>query len=354
MICLDAKMLDPDNMPVWIQNVVGKEAFCSDIIAGVNDDDCAIIKNSDLITIVTTDFINANTISEQLGIATYKDLGALVVKNNISDLCGSGAKPEYILLGVCLERGCTEEDFKDVILGAHKEARKYGVKIIGGDSKLGRARSLYGVAIGSAKSADNLFIKNNGCVGDDIWASGVMGGCAAGTIYLEQNKRSGEEGLIKWAKSSVLNPTIPIEKSLALASTSFRKSGADVSDGLAHDISTICDSSGVGAMIDCSLLPIDENLRQVGKELGIVPWLFGFSLGGDMQFLVTANPKESHLFEKLGYVRIGELVEGSGVSLKHDGEVKKIAALGHRDSRGVSFYEEAKLILKEITGKLGE
>ncbi len=344
-------MFDPDDMPKWIQNIVGTYNDNTCVIAGVNDDDCAIVRNNGSISVVTTDFINANTISEQLGIGTYKDLGALVVKNNLSDLCGSGAKAEYILLGVCLERGCTDNDFKDVIIGAYEESNKYGIEIIGGDSKLGRARSIYGIAIGSAKSNKNLFVKKRGKIGDDIWVSGIMGCCAAGTIIIKQKEDVPNE-LIEWAKLSVLNPSVPIDKSAALSETSFRKSGVDVSDGLAHDISTICDSSDVAAIIDTSLIPIDENLISAGKHIGIEPWLFAFALGGDMQFLVTASSSYSDIFKNLGFIKIGNLCEGNGIKINYKNTIKEIDSLGHRDSRGVSFYEEAKLILSEIIAQI--
>ena len=103
----------------------------------------------------------------------------MAVASSLSDLCGSGALPVALLIGVTLPHGTTETDFKELMRGVKVEADRYGVPVVGGDSKLGKSRALLAVAIGSAQSRKELFLKNGAKPGDIIWVSGNLGSVAA-------------------------------------------------------------------------------------------------------------------------------------------------------------------------------
>jgi len=90
--------LNPDAVHSWLKKQL-KEPLRSTIIAGCNDDDCAAIKVKKGILIISTDFLHSNPIATQLGIGDEWDLGRLTVAANLSDLCGSGAKPRALLIG---------------------------------------------------------------------------------------------------------------------------------------------------------------------------------------------------------------------------------------------------------------
>ena len=106
--------LNPDLMPSWLSNLFNTENH-ENILTNINDDDCAVMKFGDRYLVITTDFLNANPISVELGIASNYDLGRLLVLSNLSDLCGSGAKPFAMLTGITMKKYESENNFKELI-----------------------------------------------------------------------------------------------------------------------------------------------------------------------------------------------------------------------------------------------
>src|SRR6266851_8216130 len=105
-----SKLLDPDEMPRWIAGLWPYGRRPSGIVAGVNDDDCAVVRWDCRYLVATTDFLNAKPIAMELGIGSLWDLGRLLVASNLSDLCGSGALPVALLVGVTLPHGATRSE----------------------------------------------------------------------------------------------------------------------------------------------------------------------------------------------------------------------------------------------------
>jgi thiamine-monophosphate kinase len=131
--------LDPDEAPIWLAKL-WNTSLSEDVIAGVDEDDCAVLFFSDSVLVATTDFLNASPIALQLGLGDLYDLGRLLVAANLSDLCGTGAKPRALLTAITMERGSSQEDFQRLALGIDEEARRWKVPVVGGDTKLGAPR----------------------------------------------------------------------------------------------------------------------------------------------------------------------------------------------------------------------
>src|SRR6185437_12425743 len=130
-----SKPLDPDSMPAWLAALWPKKDRDPAIIAGIDDDDCAIVRLTNNLLVITVDYLNARPIAVQLGLADLSDLGRLVVAITMSDLCGSGAAPTALLTGITMERTATEQDFQLLMRGVRKEADRWGVPVVGGDTK---------------------------------------------------------------------------------------------------------------------------------------------------------------------------------------------------------------------------
>jgi thiamine-monophosphate kinase len=342
-----AKTLDPDDVPEWLAKcwpVASSDPF---VIAGVNDDDCAVLQWDEALLVVTTDYLNASPIATQLGIATPRDLGRLVVASSVADLCGSGARPRAMLLGAMLQHGTTDEEFQELIGGAKGAAADWGVKVIGGDTKLGASRALFSVGIGSAISRANLFLKSGGEPGHLLWCSGPLGSCNAAAVGLGRSDLSQE--WVDWAKDAILNPKIPVELSRQLSSRCLGRGGIDISDGLGADLHTLCRASRTGAVVDATHIPIDSRVAELADAIGVEPWAFVFGCGGDFQFLVSTARSSRREVEQLGFHLIGELTKQNALSLKIGNRNIPLPSSGHRDARGMTFPEEILTLLGEIS-----
>ena len=64
------------------------------------------------------------------------NIGELAINGTVNDLVVAGAKPIYISIGFIIEEGLLIEDLWEIVLSMKVAARKSGVKIVTGDTKV--------------------------------------------------------------------------------------------------------------------------------------------------------------------------------------------------------------------------
>ncbi len=344
------RSIDPDNYPKWLAEKWSRNYY-TNIIAGINDDDCAIIKFCDTESLViTTDFLNANPISVELGICDTKDLGRLLVASNMSDLCGTGAKPVAFLVGVTMAKNDTEEELINFFEGVKTELDKLSIPLVGGDTKLGKSRAFIGTAIGSANIERKLFQKNSAKPDDIIWVSGYLGSISAAVYGVSSSVLSNK--LLEEAYSLILKSDVPLRKSELVATSKIGNGGTDISDGLGADLHNLLDSSGVGAEVFAEKIPFNSFVKKVAKLTNVKPWLFSFIIGGDFQFIVTTKPIHRSLMVNFGFIEIGRVNRDTEKSLILNNRRIKLPNLGHRDGRKQGFKDEVSNLLNELNNQI--
>jgi len=316
------------------------------VLAGVGQDDCGVIETGSSLLVVSTDFINARPISLEYGIADRSAIGRLVVAHNLSDLCGSGATPTAMLVGITAERGSSRDEAQQIMCGVRDACAATGVPLIGGDTKLGRSWAVYGVAIGVAPDIEALFLKSRATAGEDIWISGKIGDCCGAMLALLDRPNDPETR--QWAATAVADPVPPIAVSAAVSRKRLARAGTDISDGLAADLGDLCRSSGIGAEIEVGRIPVSPQLQAFAAAQRLPPWAYGLVLGGDMQFVVTAPPAHAGKLRELGLARIGTTTAAAGLTVHSGGKVCSIPDLGHRDVRDLPFGDESRELLDVI------
>jgi thiamine-monophosphate kinase len=335
---------DPDDVPAWLARRSLGVPRPDYVIAGINDDDCAVIEFGDQVLVVTTDFLNANPIAIELGIGSLYDVGRLLVDVNISDLCGSGAEPIALLTALTLPRDTTQDQCEELLNGIQDQSTVYHIPVIGGDTKLGASRALAATALGRAPSRGHLFLKNAARPGDAVFVSGALGDCnAAVRAFAELELDLGQKMA---AKKAILQPVMPLTKSRAASSDKLGRGGIDISDGLGADLVRMCVASGVGVEVEQDSLPISNFVRDIAEQLRYDPTLFPFGCGGDCQFLLTTDNADIQRAEAIGMHRIGTITSGDALLLRtRTGDLRPLPHAGHRDKRSMSFVEEiAKLM----------
>ena len=340
--------LDPDRMPTWLSGLWPSGNCAPFLLAGVNDDDCAVMRWDDHLLVVTTDYLNSNPIAVQLGIADMSVLGRLVVAANVADLLSTGAQPRALLIGLTMPYDAATADFKSVMKGVKREADKVGIPVVGGDSKLASALAIFAVAIGSAADSKELLLKNAVQADDDVWVSGNLGACSAAVLGFSQGDLS--TGLRKWAVEVLTRPSLPIIQSRQLAQSHAGHGGIDVSDGLGEDIHRLCDASNVGVVVNANSIPVDHRAARIAAIHSLPPWSLAFASGGDFQFVATAASQRRQLLQQLGFHRIGRMHSGRRRSLLlADGNERPLPRTGHRDARHMTFHDEIMALAREAS-----
>jgi thiamine-monophosphate kinase len=341
------RRFDPDEMPFWLFDNFHTGYLKNKVIAGINEDDCAILKIGKEELVVTVDYLNANPITLEMKLGSFWDLGRLLVASNLSDLCGTGALPIAFLASIMLEKAkSTEKDFKQLMSGVKFELDKYHIPLVGGDTKLGNANSLCGIAIGVKEKGTKLFLKNAAKVGHSIWVSGNLGGVSAAIDGLKLNKMGTKWN--SWAKKKIISPILPYKKSRYLAKRKIVFGGTDISDGLGADLWSLCLASNIGAIVYADRIPYDKEVGVMAKQRKIDPWAYSLTIGGDFQFLFTSKSSNDSKLKQMGFSKIGETIKEKKAIMVIDEKKYNMPILGHRDKNKKTFNGEIEYLLREI------
>lgn len=340
------RALEPDHIIGWLSSVFRTRS--REVLAGVGEDDCGVLKLGTATVVISADFLNATPIAEQLGIADERVLGRLAVAATLSDLLGSGAIPKALIVGVTVPHGYPENQFRQLMRGVHLEATKWNVSVIGGDTKLGASRALLTCGLGTVRSSRELFISSKARVGDVIMASGFLGTCAAATLVVAQAVEK-EQKVPAWARRAITVPSLPWSRSGALARLRVANGGIDVSDGFAIDLTSMCVASGVGAVVDVASIPVSSHVRRTAVILNVPPWTFPFASGGDFQFLVTVPKRNAAQAARLGFTAVGRVTRDTRMLIcDAAGRTSPMPSVGHRDRHRQQFSDEITQIVNEI------
>jgi hydrogenase expression/formation protein HypE len=197
------------------------------------------------------------------------DIGELAINGTINDLAVSGAKPLYLTCSVILEEGLPVEILRRVVKSMQTAARKAGVQIVTGDTKVvhrGAADKLFINTAGIGVIPDGVDISSKNIQpGDVVIINGELGNhgaailIARGELALESNIESDCQslhGLI----TDILNvcPHIHAMRDVTRG-------------GLATVLNEFAVSANVGIRIHETAIPVQENVKGVCEILGLDP-----------------------------------------------------------------------------------
>lgn len=202
-------------------------------------DDCAYLK--DLGIVITQDNFVENIHFKQEWATSYQ-IGYKAAAVNISDILASGAKPEYLTVGLSIPNNIDETFVQEFYRGLL--ASSYGAKIAGGDITAAERIFISITAIGNP-SGRKISSRKNAKPGYAIITNGEYG-----------KSSKGLEELIKGIKTSPniiahLEPQLDIDFSKNIAENITEDYAMmDTSDGLADALFQIANSSGVTIKAD--------------------------------------------------------------------------------------------------------
>lgn len=241
-----------------------------------------------------------------------------LLRVNLSDLAAMAARPLYYLLTTALPPALGAEWLEGFARGLAEDQARFGVALLGGDSVATAGPAVLSLtALGEV--APGAEVRRSGArPGDRLWVSGTIGDAFLGL------------GLLRGA-----HPDLPEEDRAELVARfrlpeprtvlGPRLSGVahamlDISDGLVADLGHVCETSGVGAVVEAAALPLSPTARRLAAaEPGLLPRL---AAGGDDYELLFAAPPEAEgpiaaLSAELGLplTPVGRIESGAGVRL---------------------------------------
>lgn len=249
-----------------------------------------------------------------------------LMRRNLSDLAAMGATPRHYLVTSALPKTHDDDWVRRFAEGLAEDQHRYGLALLGGDStSTPGPAALTLTAIGQVASGQE--IRREGAQpGDHLWVSGTIGDAFLGLKALrgEFPKLAAGHRDALAARFRLPEPRCNLGPSLI----GIAHAMIDVSDGLVADLGHICQTSGVAATVELSLVPLSQAARElVAGDAALLPMLV---TGGDDYELLFAAPLEADdeiasLSRGLGLpiTRIGAIDDGAGVRVV-DGDSREV------------------------------
>jgi thiamine-monophosphate kinase len=207
-------------------------------------------------------------------------VGAAAAGVSLSDLAAKGATPAALLLAIIVPPGTPQSWLESVSRGAERMAERFGMPLLGGDTKPGPVRTVVSSVLGWG-TADALAPRTGARPGDLIATTGSVGRGGVAAAELLGRRRPTPRAL-----SAMLDVRPRVREGAALVR--WAHAMLDTSDGLAEASRLLSEASRVRVEIDESRLPLSPALRD--------PRLSGRNrrarafYGGDYELLVALAP----------------------------------------------------------------
>ncbi|HLC50428.1 MAG TPA: thiamine-phosphate kinase [Candidatus Nanoarchaeia archaeon] len=297
-----------------IKKIREKTYSSKEVIAGIGDDAAVLEFNKKQFLLYTTDALVENV---HFSLKYFKpwQIGAKSIEQNASDIAAMGGVPTYAVVSLMLPENLDTKFVDELYSGINKTAKKYHISIIGGNISKSK-EVIMSISMLGIVEKKYIALRKGAKKGDYILCSGNVGKSAAGLELLKKNKKG----------ASIKNHLEP-KCRLGLARKLVKigiNSMIDVSDGIASEITHICNESGVGAIVYADKIPISKNTINDAKLLGKNSLDFALYGGEDFELLFTAPKSKIKKLTKLGASVIGEIADKkNGIKLiKNNKEIK--------------------------------
>lgn len=197
------------------------------------------------------------------------NIGDLAVNGTINDLAVSGAKPLYISAAFIIEEGLPIEDLWKIVLSMKEAAKKAGVLIVTGDTKVverGKGDKIFINTSGIGIVEDGIDISPKNCKEGDVII--INGSIADHGVAI----MSAREGLT--FETEIVSDTAPLNdllRSVLSVSKNVHVMRDPTRGGIASTLKEIALSAQVGIEIDESKILIKEEVKGVCEILGFDP-----------------------------------------------------------------------------------
>lgn len=229
-------------------------------------DDCAVLPPSRHPQLVTTDpVIYGRHFDDRV---PARAAGAKLLKRNLSDIAAMGGRPRWAVVSLALAPQTRLDWLRDFYLGLAAAARRFDVKIVGGDITeapagfLGAFLTLHGEAAGR-----RVITRSGAREGDGLFVTGPLGGSGTGHHH---------------------SFTPRLAEGAWLAGQREVVAMMDVSDGVAKDVRSLT-PPGLVASVWAPMVPVSEAAEGAARRSGRPGWHHALTDGEDYELLVVVR-----------------------------------------------------------------
>ncbi len=317
------------------------------VVLGVGDD-AAIVETQPL-TLVTTDCL-VEGVHFRREWTPPRLLGRKALTVNLSDIAAMAGTSRYATVSLCLPPDIQMQFIDGLYDGLLERCAEAGVSLVGGNISASWAELVVDITLLGSGEPDRILKRSGALPGDLAVVTGHLGAAATGLRLLAQGARLSADGFLEgtgiWTESSgeavtrclraQLDPSPPLALARVLAEQDLVHAAIDISDGLSGDLLQICSESGLQAILDPEMVPVDPLAAAIERARGGDAHALALHGGEDYQFLFAIPPDHMEGLEDLAMVWdlpltiVGEFTEGPPVVSVREGErIKPLEAQAH-------------------------
>ena len=288
------------------------------LIAGIGDDAAVFRSTAGKDNVITADLLVEDIDFRRTTTPPYL-LGHKALAVSLSDIAAMGSRPLWSMISIGVPAEVWETDFVENLYdGVLNLANRYGVQLIGGDTSRTTENIVIDSIVAGECAAGTSVMRTGASPGDQIFVTGSLGAAAAGLRLIERGAHLAEQNLgdddsqkLDHILLRQLRPEPRVGWGIVLGDERLATSMIDLSDGLSSDLNRLCEVGGVGALIDSSLLPIDERVTELCGRRALDPLQLALHGGEDFELLFTVKPGEADRLPRrvdgVGIKRIGQV-----------------------------------------------
>jgi hydrogenase expression/formation protein HypE len=213
-------------------------------------------------------------------------IGELAVNGTVNDLAVSGARAQSLVVTLILEAGLPAETLEAEVRAMSDAARRAGVAVVGGDTKVvehGKADGMYISSCGIGRIIEGVDIAPQSVrPGDRVLLSGPIGDHGI-TILLARGELGMESDLCSDTRS-----VLPLVEALAAAAgPAIRWMRDPTRGGVATSLNELALDCGLGIHLSENRIPVRDTVRGACELLGLDP----LHIANEGQFLAVVAPE---------------------------------------------------------------
>lgn len=263
-------------------------------VKGVGDD-CAVIDNLNLKTLITTDLL-VEGVHFDMSYMPLKHLGYKSVMVNLSDVYAMNAVAKQITVSIAVSNRFPLEALEELYAGIQLACKTYQIDLVGGDTTSSTKGLLISITAIGVAVAEDIVYRSGAKPNDLLVVSGDLGAAYLGLQVLEREKQvfqvnpNAQPELEKYSylverqlKPEARKDIVKLLKDLEVKPTAM----IDISDGLSSEILHICKQSNVGCNLYEDKIPLDQQVISTCEEFNMDSTMVALSGGEDYELLFT-------------------------------------------------------------------
>lgn len=231
-------------------------------------DDCAVIPPTKKHQLVTTDPVIFGRHFDAK--VPARAVGAKLLKRNLSDIAAMGGRPVAAVISLALAPETSVVWLREFYIGLAQCARRYQVKIVGGDITEGPSGFIGAFLTLHGESTGTRVVTRTGAKpGDKIYVTGSLGGSLQGHHH---------------------DFTPRLAEGAWLARRKEVCAMMDVSDGLAKDLDSIT-PRGLAPALTAGVIPISRAAQAIARETQTDALHHALCDGEDYELLIVVRAR---------------------------------------------------------------